>query len=125
MRQSKNKEARRWARKGKTDRKRRRRITTGSYTGQRKEFNKKVEVTLIHIDGDKPRGLCDKTEHEMRLTHITTHRWNDGTVRSKAHYIEVLEVEDDEGNTSKVDGSLKMRTYRVQTHYTVDKHKEE
>jgi hypothetical protein len=130
MTESKNKQARRWARVGKTARKTYRRLKTGSYSGQHKEFPKEMELTVTVTDGDKPTPLCEQRKHTMRLTHTTTHRWTDTTVRVKAHYINVFEEEyeventDKDGNTTtvtktrKVDGDYTHTTYNTETKQT-------
>ena len=118
MTESKNKQARRLARDGKTARKTYRRLKTGDYSGQHKEFPKNIELTVTINEGDKPAPLCEQRKHTMRLTHTTKHRWTDSTVRIKAHYINVVEVEDEEGNTSKVDGDYIHTTYNTDTTQT-------
>ena len=128
--ESKSKQARRWSRVGKTARKTYRRLKTGSYNGPRKEFPKKMELTVTVTDGNKPTPLCEQREYKMRLTHVTTHRFTDHTVRAKAHYINVVEEEydventDDEGNTTtttktrKMDGDYTYTTYNTETTQT-------
>tara|TARA_Y100001938_G_scaffold149723_1_gene237643 strand:- start:442 stop:837 length:396 start_codon:yes stop_codon:yes gene_type:complete len=111
--EGRSKQARRLGRVGKTARKTYRRLKTDSYDGQHKEFPKKMKLTVTITDGDKPAPLCEQREYKMRLTHITKHRFTDSTVRAKAHYINVVEVEDEEGNTSKVDGDYTYTTYEV------------